>query len=132
MTFSTAKRKEIHLKYRGRCAYCGITITQKQMQVDHIVPKIRGGTDEDSNLNPACHACNNYKLFFDLETFRKKLEDQVELAMKYSVNFRLADRYGLVTATGNRVKFYFERYARLMSRKRYRKKKKLTDRPGPG
>jgi predicted restriction endonuclease len=30
-------RKFIHEKYNGHCAYCGIKMTIKEMQVDHLV-----------------------------------------------------------------------------------------------
>ncbi len=26
--------------------------------IDHIIPRVRGGSDEDSNVVSACHACN--------------------------------------------------------------------------
>ena len=108
MGFSTKIRKQVHQKFDGRCAYCGHEITQKQMHVDHIVPKVAYGTDDLENLNPACIACNNYKLFFSLNEFRRKLIDQIRLARDHSVNFRLAERYGLIEITEKPVVFYFE------------------------
>jgi hypothetical protein len=32
-------REQVHKKYNGKCAYCGIDITYKQMQVDHAIPQ---------------------------------------------------------------------------------------------
>ncbi len=29
--------------------------------VDHIVPRIRGGTDDESNLRGLCHVCHSRK-----------------------------------------------------------------------
>lgn len=46
-------------KFRRRCAYCGTT--NVPMEVEHIVPKSRGGSDRISNLTIACHACNQAK-----------------------------------------------------------------------
>lgn len=108
MGFSTKIRKQIHGKYHGRCAYCGHEITQKAMQVDHIKPRYLGGTDDMENLNPACSACNNYKLTYSIEELRMHISKQVERAREKSVNFRLAERYGLIELTGNPVVFYFE------------------------
>lgn len=79
------------------------------MQVDHIHPKRRGGSDDIGNLNPSCFACNNYKMTFLIEELRRAVGRQVERARRYSVNFRLAERYGLIKETGNPVVFYFER-----------------------
>lgn len=39
------------------CVYCGAPATD----VDHIRPRSRGGTDDDSNLTSACHPCNMSK-----------------------------------------------------------------------
>ncbi len=41
----------------GHCVYCGRT----SQHVDHIHPRIKGGTDEASNLVSACARCNQSK-----------------------------------------------------------------------
>ena len=41
-----------------RCQYCGST---KDLTVDHIIPKVRGGKDTWTNLVCACKKCNNQK-----------------------------------------------------------------------
>ena len=46
-------------KFQRRCAYCGKTDTQ--FEVEHIVPKALGGGDRVSNLALACHNCNQAK-----------------------------------------------------------------------
>ena len=109
MAVSTKIRKQVYQKFDGRCAYCGYEITQGQMQVDHIHPKALNGSDDMENLNPACHPCNNYKVTFSIEELRRQIGRQVERARRYSVNFRLAERYGLIELTGSPVVFYFER-----------------------
>jgi 5-methylcytosine-specific restriction endonuclease McrA len=43
-------------KWERRCAYCGVTGVP--LQIEHIVPKARGGTDRASNLTLACEPCN--------------------------------------------------------------------------
>ena len=43
-------------KWRRKCAYCGKT--DVPLEVEHIVPKSRGGTDRVSNLTISCRACN--------------------------------------------------------------------------
>jgi 5-methylcytosine-specific restriction endonuclease McrA len=49
--------KEYLLEKWGRtCAYCGKTGVP--LEVEHIVPKSRGGTDRVSNLTIACRKCN--------------------------------------------------------------------------
>ena len=37
-----------------KCVYCGGEATQ----IDHVIPRSRGGTDEVNNLVPCCQRCN--------------------------------------------------------------------------
>jgi 5-methylcytosine-specific restriction endonuclease McrA len=41
----------------GVCSYCGGVADT----TDHVIPKKRGGTDDDSNLVAACRPCNSRK-----------------------------------------------------------------------
>jgi len=101
-------RELVYAKCGGRCGYCGWTITMREMQMDHIHPRVAGGLDHIDNLLPACRKCNNYKLFFPLEQFRKMVATQVELLRRNSMNFRTAERFGLVQAIPREIVFYFE------------------------
>jgi len=38
-----------------RCAYCG---SEGELEVEHVVPLARGGTNEITNLTVACRPCN--------------------------------------------------------------------------
>lgn len=54
-----AKFLKIHLKGDGlTCVACG---TNEDMTVDHIVPRILGGSSAVSNLQPMCRPCNSSK-----------------------------------------------------------------------
>ncbi len=46
-------------KWKRRCAYC--KKTGVPLEVEHIVPKSRGGSDRVSNLTISCHECNQKK-----------------------------------------------------------------------
>jgi len=46
-------------KWGRRCAYCGQQ--NRPLEIEHIIPKSRGGTDRVSNLTLACHECNQSK-----------------------------------------------------------------------
>jgi len=52
-------REYLLLKWGYRCAYCHQEATR--WEVDHIVPRSRGGSNRISNLALACHACNQDK-----------------------------------------------------------------------
>jgi 5-methylcytosine-specific restriction endonuclease McrA len=45
--------------HRARCAYCGTT--SGPIEVEHLVPLSRGGTDAHWNLTLACASCNRRK-----------------------------------------------------------------------
>jgi 5-methylcytosine-specific restriction endonuclease McrA len=43
-------------KWQYQCVYCGAR--EVPLQIEHIIPKARGGTDRPSNLAIACGPCN--------------------------------------------------------------------------
>lgn len=45
----------------GRCALCGITKNDSPLDVDHIIPRSRGGSNELANLQVLCAKCNRTK-----------------------------------------------------------------------
>lgn len=51
-------RMEALVHYGHRCIYCGATSKDAKLQVDHVIPVSRGGTNEMGNLVVACRACN--------------------------------------------------------------------------
>jgi 5-methylcytosine-specific restriction endonuclease McrA len=52
-------REYVLEKWCRRCAYCGAT--DVPLQVEHIVPRARGGSDRVRNLTLACAPCNTRK-----------------------------------------------------------------------
>ncbi|MBM5818283.1 MAG: HNH endonuclease, partial [Cyanobacteria bacterium K_Offshore_surface_m2_239] len=55
---------------RGRCECCGAHEHQRALEVDHIVPKKHGGSDDISNLQALCFRCNAGKRDTDCTDFR--------------------------------------------------------------
>lgn len=45
----------------GRCELCGISSRETQIDVDHIIPRAKGGTNDISNLQALCRTCNAQK-----------------------------------------------------------------------
>jgi 5-methylcytosine-specific restriction endonuclease McrA len=56
-----------------KCAYCGVTNTP--LQVEHIHPKAKGGTNRISNLCLACDSCNKKKDTQEIDQFLAKKPD---------------------------------------------------------
>ena len=52
-------RREIFLRDQYTCQYCGIRT--KELTLDHVVPKHRGGRHYWENLVSACRSCNHRK-----------------------------------------------------------------------
>lgn len=51
-------RFEFLKKFNFTCQYCGRTPPEVKFHIDHIFPRSKGGTDEESNLTLACDDCN--------------------------------------------------------------------------
>lgn len=105
-------RDQVRKKFGGHCAYCGVK--PDKLQIDHLVPVQRyQGPDFDhndlSNLMPACFSCNNFKNVLSLDQFRESLETQARKGRQYSVNFRLAEKFGLITVHEKPIVFHFEK-----------------------
>jgi hypothetical protein len=64
MTYlADAVRQRVRQRAGNRCEYClsHQEYVLGQLQVDHVLPVARGGTDAEDNLCLACELCNQYK-----------------------------------------------------------------------
>ena len=103
-----SERETIYDKCFGRCAYCGIKLEYKDMQVDHVKPLRLDGEDEIQNMLPSCRSCNHYKRGNTLEAFRKMIENIPDKLFRDSYIYRVGLRYRNVKPEKHKVKFYFE------------------------
>lgn len=74
---SFRRKHRIFLKTQGHCYYCGIDLFDTSWQVEHMLPVVKGGTDDESNLVPSCSSCNRKKSSNDVDQFRDCLKDRV-------------------------------------------------------
>ena len=61
---------------RGRCHYCGRSVSPRELTMDHIVPVSRGGKTTKGNVAACCKSCNTAKkqlLPIEWEEFLKNL-----------------------------------------------------------
>lgn len=69
-----------NLRYRvlkeakGRCELCGATKDDRPLDVDHIIPRSKGGKTVYENLQVLCSKCNRTKKNKDDTDFRKQLK----------------------------------------------------------
>lgn len=61
---------EVLKRAKFRCELCGISAEEKALEVDHIIPRNHGGTDDPSNLQCLCFSCNAMKRDRDDTDFR--------------------------------------------------------------
>lgn len=114
-------RQQVYDKCQGHCAYCGKEIAYKDMQVDHVIPMLRGfpdwqikqggwqrGTDTIDNMLPACRSCNFRKGTFDVEDFRQQIAHQCDSLCK-TFQGRMSLAYGLIMRIDKPIVFYFEK-----------------------
>jgi hypothetical protein len=81
----------------NRCEYClsHQNYVLGHLQIDHIRPVSRGGTDEDANLCLSCELCNQYK-WTQTEGIDPQTSETVELfnprQQQWTEHFRWDDR----------------------------------------
>ncbi|MBW4511257.1 MAG: HNH endonuclease [Scytonematopsis contorta HA4267-MV1] len=110
-------------KWGRECAYCGKPGSNiRKLEVEHIIPKSKGGSDRVSNLTIACNCCNQKKSDNLIELFLKKkpeliqkIKDQAKAPLKdaacinstrWALFTCLKDKgLPLETATGGQTKF---------------------------
>jgi 5-methylcytosine-specific restriction endonuclease McrA len=66
----TDVRYKVLAAAKGRCALCGATSADRRIEVDHVVPRSRGGSNDISNLQALCDVCNRGKSNLDDTDFR--------------------------------------------------------------
>ncbi len=63
-------RYEVLKRSKFHCELCGISADVKALEVDHILPRNHGGSDDLSNLQALCYSCNAMKRDRDDTDFR--------------------------------------------------------------
>jgi 5-methylcytosine-specific restriction endonuclease McrA len=67
-------------KWNRQCAYCGIK--DVPLQVEHIHPRAKGGSNSITNLTLSCQKCNSRKGTKDIKYFLKKDLSKLEKILK--------------------------------------------------
>lgn len=119
MKLTKTQRQTVKNRFGGRCAYCGGELGDR-FHADHTEAVYRDAyypagmwkpeNDVLEKIFPACVPCNLFKSVFSIEQFRHEIQMQTERARNTSVNFRTAERFGLVKVEARPVVFYFEQF----------------------
>ena len=62
---------EVLKNAKFRCELCGISADKKALEVDHIIPRNKGGSDDITNFQALCYSCNAMKRDRDDTDFRE-------------------------------------------------------------
>lgn len=81
------KRFKILLRDNFTCQYCGRSSPEVVLEIDHVIPRAKGGTEGYDNLVTACRDCNKGKADLDIlpvkENFLKCLQKYDEEIISY-------------------------------------------------
>jgi hypothetical protein len=60
---SEALKQRVREAARHRCGYClsPRSLVMGTLEIEHLVPRAQGGSDEEDNLWLSCSLCNRYK-----------------------------------------------------------------------
>ena len=54
-------RQGIYSHYGCKCCYCGVKFPTKELNLDHVIPRSKGGLTNWDNIVTACYNCNTKK-----------------------------------------------------------------------
>ena len=97
--FGFEVREYILQKYDYTCVYCGAK--DVPLEMEHVVPRAKGGTNRTSNLVLACKKCNQKKGSKSIDEFLSKNKDLLK-KIKSKLKASLKD-VAIMHATRNRV-----------------------------
>ena len=72
-TFTEADKSPYYAKQKGRCNGCKRAYELKDMHMDHIKPRSKGGSDKPRNLQLLCGNCNTTKGEGTMKQLEEKL-----------------------------------------------------------
>ena len=74
--------RETYIKDGYRCVYCGRDMLDDfeswmSLEIDHIIPKSKGGGDSIDNLVASCNVCNRLKSTFVPEGYEEMQKEEL-------------------------------------------------------
>ncbi len=70
----SSHKKTLYGEQAGNCEGCGEHFQIQNLEVDHIIPRSKGGTDHIENLQLLCGSCNRIKGNRGMEYLKSKLQ----------------------------------------------------------
>jgi site-specific DNA-methyltransferase (adenine-specific) len=83
---SESIKQRLYKQQDGKCNACGQDFEIRNLEIDHIIPKAKGGGDYYENYQLLCGSCNRIKGDRPMEYLRLKIETR-ERRMKNKIFF---------------------------------------------
>ena len=109
-----SKKLMAMMKTDFKCGYCGCSLKESGVHLDHMTPKARGGDNSLENLMPSCPSCNGSKGSKTVDEFRVYIgiNQSVPLEFRFSMaQCKYLSEVGAYKAIPNATvdhTFYFE------------------------
>ena len=82
-------------KHNRTCIYCGGVSGDPVLEVEHIVPRSKGGTNSIKNLTLSCQCCNQHKNADSLEEWSNRLgKSKLDTARKAGIKRTTSGKAG--------------------------------------
>ena len=79
ITWPKGWKEELGKLQDRRCMYCGARKLLRNLQIDHVNPAVRGGSNEFNNLQLLCAPCNQRKGMQTDSEFRRRYSELVDV-----------------------------------------------------
>lgn len=87
MSITKKIRFEVFKRDGFVCQYCGKHPPETTLEIDHIQPKSKKGTDDINNLITSCFDCNRGKTNIELKRIPNSLQDNKEILQERELQY---------------------------------------------
>lgn len=88
--------KNVMARDNNKCQYCGVSSEKKNLNIDHVVPRSKGGKTEWNNVVTSCLSCNQAKKdLFLHETNLKLLKKPVKPTYRSLIKKKIGNKNSL-------------------------------------
>lgn len=95
---SNSLRFEIFQRDEHICQYCGRRPPEVELEIDHLIPVAKNGTDEPENLVTSCKECNRGKSARLIRSFTGHSQEEWRTRLREQRNSELESRRGQLAA----------------------------------
>ena len=115
MAITKKIRFEVFKRDGFACQYCGKHPPETTLEIDHVQPKSKKGSDDINNLITSCFDCNRGKNNIELKTIPNSLQENKEILQEREKQYLeyhklLAKINKRVSSEINQVTVIFENY----------------------